>query len=48
MHKIDFYLKRVRNKEVKDNKRLDSQKNGNTLKMSVNKSDACRAMYKWC
>ena len=48
VHKIDFYLKRVRNKEVKDNKRLDSQKNGNTLKMSVNKSDACRAMYKWC
>ena len=37
VHKIDFYLKRVRNKEVKDNKRLDSQKNGNTLKMSVNK-----------
>ena len=48
VHKIDLYLKRVRNKEVKDNTRLDSQKNGNTLKMSVNKSDACRAMYKWC
>ncbi len=37
MHKIDLYLKRVRNKEVKDNRQLDSKKNGNTLKMSVNK-----------